>query len=121
MYERYIRRQRRGELRITSVPWQCECKVKVAKQPCIPPTLLLGRRGGLFADLFEVLLDVGLQGDWDFVAADLSAALAVLGGALRVGGVELLAGALHFHRGFARDVGGTLAETFADLSHGVLV
>src|ERR1019366_4299166 len=37
---------------------------------------------------------------------------------LRIGRAQLLIGGLHFHGGFAADVGGALAEDLADLAHG---
>src|ERR1022692_826543 len=55
---------------------------------------------------------------WDFVAADFRAPLSVLRTLLRIGRAQLLIGGLHFHGGFAADVGGALAEDLADLAHG---
>ena len=51
-------------------------------------------------------------------AADLRSALSVLDTALHILGPKCLARRLHFDRGFAADVGGTLAENLADLAHG---
>src|SRR5215469_9630266 len=42
----------------------------------------------------------------------------MLRAALDVGGVQLLAGALHFNGGFARYRRGTLANQFGNLAHG---
>src|ERR1019366_3859051 len=83
-----------------------------------PVPLLLHVRRGLLAHLLEVLLHVRLQGHGDFVAADFRAPLSVLCTLLRIGRAQLLIGGLHFHGGFAADVGGALAEDLADLAHG---
>ena len=54
----------------------------------------------------------------EFRAADLRSALSVLDTALHILGPKCLARRLHFDRGFAADVGETLAENLADLAHG---
>src|SRR5262249_22842788 len=86
--------------------------------------LLLLRRGSLLGwrrlltDLFEVVLDIRLEGDRDFVAPDFATALAVLQAAIGVGRAQLLAGVLHFHGGFTGYVLRSVAEQFVDFPHG---
>src|SRR5262249_54276884 len=88
------------------------------------PTLLLCRncwrrwRGRLFADLFEILLYVGLERHRHFVAIDLRTALGVLSALVHVIRAELLIGGLHFHRRLAGNVLRPLAHQLGQLSHG---
>jgi hypothetical protein len=74
--------------------------------------------GGLFPHLLEILLHVRLQRDRNLVAVDLPASLGVMRVALCVLCAQLLIAVFDFDSKLSRDIGGALADDFADLAHG---